>query len=170
MSMIGLCDASSSSSRATPWGNALISAGVSSVAFGRACSDSDAPGSGSTANLWRPSTTRPCSRGCYASKGVQPPQGDLYAIPGLDDHRDALKLGVNALLFDQHARRQRPKTEEPEQRLRSHCRGPHPEVRPREVRVVKICSLEVRAAEAWLSFASERSGRMLTFSSRRAFQ
>jgi hypothetical protein len=30
-----------------------------------------------------------------------------------------VKLGVNALLFDQHTRRQWPKTEEPEQRLRS---------------------------------------------------
>jgi hypothetical protein len=50
-------------------------------------------------------------------KGVQPPQGDLYAIPGLEGHRDAVKLGVNALLFDQHTRRQWPKTEKPEQRL-----------------------------------------------------
>ncbi len=57
------------------------------------------------------------ARLAYASKGVQPPQGDLYAIPGLEDHRDAVKLGVSALLFDQHARRQWPKTEEPDQRL-----------------------------------------------------
>ena len=107
----------------------------------------------------------------YASKGVQPPQGDPYAIPGLEDHRDAVKLGVNALLFDQHARRQWPKTEEPEQRLRAHSRGPHPEVRPREVRVAKICHLRFAPPRlALLSFASERSGRMLTFSSRHAFQ
>jgi hypothetical protein len=57
------------------------------------------------------------ARLAYARKGVQPPAGDLYAIPGLEGHRDAVKLGVNALLFDQHARRQWPKTEEPEQRL-----------------------------------------------------
>ncbi len=59
------------------------------------------------------------ARLAYASKGVQPPQGDLYAIPGLEDRRDAVKLGVSALLFDQHARRQWPKTEEPDQRLPS---------------------------------------------------
>src|ERR1700722_2580971 len=57
------------------------------------------------------------ARLAYASKGVQPPTGDLYAIPGLEDRRDAVKLGVNALLFDQHARRQWPKSEEPGQRL-----------------------------------------------------
>jgi hypothetical protein len=43
------------------------------------------------------------ARLAYASKGVQPPAG--------------VKLGVNALLFDQHTRRQWPKTEEAEQRL-----------------------------------------------------
>ena len=59
------------------------------------------------------------ARLAYASKGVQPPAGDLYAIPGLEGYRDAVKLGVNALLFDQHTRRQWPKTEEPEQRLPS---------------------------------------------------
>ena len=57
------------------------------------------------------------ARLAYASKGVQPPPGDLYAIPGLEGHRDAVKLGVNALLFDQHTRRQWPKTEDAEQRL-----------------------------------------------------
>jgi hypothetical protein len=57
------------------------------------------------------------ARLAYASKGVQPPTGDLYAIPGLEERRDAVKLGVNALLFDQHARRQWPKSEEPGQRL-----------------------------------------------------
>jgi hypothetical protein len=57
------------------------------------------------------------ARLAYASKGVQLPAGDLYAIPGLEGYRDAVKLGVNALLFDQHARRQWPKIEEPEQRL-----------------------------------------------------
>ena len=59
------------------------------------------------------------ARLAYASKGVQPPAGDLYAIPGLEGHRDAVKLGVNALLFDQQTRRQWPKTEEAEQRLPS---------------------------------------------------
>src|SRR3984885_8215418 len=53
------------------------------------------------------------ARLAYASKGVQPPTGDLYAIPGLEGHRDAVKLGVNALLFDQQARRQCPKNKEP---------------------------------------------------------
>ena len=52
-------------------------------------------------------------RGCSHRKET------CYAIPGLEDHRDAVKLGVSALLFDQHARRQWPKTEEPEQRLPS---------------------------------------------------
>jgi hypothetical protein len=52
-----------------------------------------------------------------ASKGVQPPTGDLYAIPGLEGHRDAVKLGVNALFFAQGPRRQWPKTEEQAQRL-----------------------------------------------------
>jgi hypothetical protein len=59
------------------------------------------------------------ARLAYGSKGVQPPAGDLYAIPGLEGHRDAVKLGVNALLFNQQTRRQWPKTEEPEQRLPS---------------------------------------------------
>jgi hypothetical protein len=59
------------------------------------------------------------ARLAYASKGVQAPTGDLYAIPGLEGYRDAVKLGVNALLFDQHTRRQWPKTEEAEQRLPS---------------------------------------------------
>ena len=59
------------------------------------------------------------ARLAYATKGVQPPAGDLYAIPGLEGHRAAVKLGVNALLFDQQTRRQWPKTEEPEQRLPS---------------------------------------------------
>jgi hypothetical protein len=57
------------------------------------------------------------ARLAYASKGVQLPAGDLYAIPGLEGHRAAVKLGVNALLFDQQTRRQWPKTEEPEQRM-----------------------------------------------------
>jgi hypothetical protein len=59
------------------------------------------------------------ARLAYAARGVRPPAGDLYAIPGLEGHRDAVKLGVNALLFDQQTRRQWPKTEEPGQRLPS---------------------------------------------------
>jgi hypothetical protein len=57
------------------------------------------------------------ARLAYASKGVQPQTRDLYAIPGLEGHRAAVKLGVSALLFDQHARRQWPKTEQREQPL-----------------------------------------------------
>jgi hypothetical protein len=55
----------------------------------------------------------------YASKGVQPPTGDLYAIPGLEGRRAAVKLRVSAPLFDQQARRHWPKTEQREQRLSS---------------------------------------------------
>jgi len=52
------------------------------------------------------------ARLAYASKGVQPPPGDLYAIPGLEGHRNAVKLGVSALLFDQNesGRRRRNRT------------------------------------------------------------
>jgi hypothetical protein len=57
------------------------------------------------------------ARLAYATKGVQPPTGDVYAMPGLEGYRGAVKLGVNALLFDQHERRQWPKTEEPDQLL-----------------------------------------------------
>ncbi len=45
----------------------------------------------------------------YARAGVTPPAGDLYAIPGLEDHRDAVKLLVNALLFDNYTRSTWPK-------------------------------------------------------------
>ena len=40
-----------------------------------------------------------------AAAGAQPPQGDLYAIPGLTDHRRAVKLATNTLLFDTSLRR-----------------------------------------------------------------
>lgn len=37
----------------------------------------------------------------YGSVGARPPEGiDLYAIPGLGEHRDGVKQGVNALLWD----------------------------------------------------------------------
>lgn len=45
----------------------------------------------------------------YASVGVTPPSGDLYALDGLGpEHRSALKLAVNALLFDDYRRRSWP--------------------------------------------------------------
>lgn len=34
----------------------------------------------------------------YARVGTEPPAGDLYAIPGLEDHRTAVKAGLSALL------------------------------------------------------------------------
>jgi hypothetical protein len=37
----------------------------------------------------------------YGQVGALPPEGiDLYAIPGLGEHRDGVKQGVNALLWD----------------------------------------------------------------------
>ncbi len=45
----------------------------------------------------------------YASVGVTPPAGDLYALDGLgSEHRSALKLAMNALLFDDYRRRSWP--------------------------------------------------------------
>lgn len=35
---------------------------------------------------------------CYALVGVSPPEGDLYAIPGLEGHRAGVKAGLSALL------------------------------------------------------------------------
>lgn len=34
----------------------------------------------------------------YARVGTEPPAGDLYAIPGLEDHRSGVKAGLSALL------------------------------------------------------------------------
>lgn len=34
----------------------------------------------------------------YARVGTEPPTGDLYAIPGLEDHRSGVKAGLSALL------------------------------------------------------------------------
>jgi hypothetical protein len=66
---------------------------------------------------WIDYTDAPETNVMRDDKGVQPPTGDLYAMPGLEGHRGAVKLGVNALLFDQHERRLWPKTEEPDQLL-----------------------------------------------------
>lgn len=44
----------------------------------------------------------------FASVGFMPPDGDLYAIPGLEGHRDAVKRAMNCLLMDDFARRQWP--------------------------------------------------------------
>lgn len=41
----------------------------------------------------------------YAQAGTTAPGGDLYAIPGLEGHRDAVKLLMNTLLNDSHVRR-----------------------------------------------------------------
>jgi len=45
----------------------------------------------------------------YAHLGLVPPDGDLYAIPGLIGHRRAAKLIVNCLMFDEHHRCRWPK-------------------------------------------------------------
>ncbi|MDT3382483.1 hypothetical protein RNI52_34475 [Labrys neptuniae] len=49
----------------------------------------------------------------YAAVGAPPPESDLYAIPGLEDHRSAVKLAVNTLLFDPTVNRKSwPKVDE----------------------------------------------------------
>lgn len=48
----------------------------------------------------------------YAVVRVTPPDGDLYAIPGLEEHRPAVKLLMNAMFFDGHARSTWPKSAE----------------------------------------------------------
>jgi hypothetical protein len=40
------------------------------------------------------------TRLAYAEVGAEPPEGDLYAIPGLEDHRSGVKLAMNCFLFD----------------------------------------------------------------------
>lgn len=45
----------------------------------------------------------------YARMGIEPPGGDLYAIPGFVGHRRAAKLIVNCLMFDEHERCRWPK-------------------------------------------------------------
>jgi hypothetical protein len=34
----------------------------------------------------------------YAEAGAEPPQGDLYAIPGLEAHRDGVKAAMSAMI------------------------------------------------------------------------
>ncbi|GMO24660.1 hypothetical protein [Bradyrhizobium ottawaense] len=41
------------------------------------------------------------TRLAYADLWLQPPEGDLYAIPGLEDHRSGVKLAMNCFLFDE---------------------------------------------------------------------
>lgn len=38
----------------------------------------------------------------YAEIGAVSPEGDLYAIPGLERHRKAVKMAMNCLLFDEN--------------------------------------------------------------------
>lgn len=45
----------------------------------------------------------------YASVGAAAPDGDLYAIPGLEEHRRAVKMAVNCLLMDDFHRSKWPK-------------------------------------------------------------
>ena len=44
----------------------------------------------------------------YASVGAAAPEGDLYAIPGLERHRRAVKMAVNCLLMDDFHRTKWP--------------------------------------------------------------
>jgi hypothetical protein len=41
------------------------------------------------------------TRLAYADIRMIPPEGDLYAIPGLEGHRDGVKLAMNCFLFDE---------------------------------------------------------------------
>jgi hypothetical protein len=50
----------------------------------------------------------------YAQAGVMPPQGDPYLIPGLEDYRGAVKVAINALLFDKGTRTDWPRAKDPE--------------------------------------------------------
>lgn len=44
----------------------------------------------------------------FAAVGATPPNGDLYAIPGLENHRAAVKRALNCLLMDDFSRRSWP--------------------------------------------------------------
>lgn len=44
----------------------------------------------------------------YAKMGAEPPEGDLYAIPGLEAHRGGAKIGLSALLSAQGPLRRLP--------------------------------------------------------------
>lgn len=45
------------------------------------------------------------TRLAYADLWLQPPEGDLYAIPGLEAHRSGIKLAMNCFLFDENPNR-----------------------------------------------------------------
>jgi hypothetical protein len=47
------------------------------------------------------------ARLAYARLGVEPPSGDLYAIPGLEGYRSGVKLAFNILLFDGKGQRKK---------------------------------------------------------------
>lgn len=47
----------------------------------------------------------------YARLGINPPAGDLYAVTGLEEHRDAVKVLTSTLFFDQRQRNSWPKDE-----------------------------------------------------------
>jgi hypothetical protein len=47
------------------------------------------------------------TRLAYADLSLQPPQGDLYAIPGLEEHRSGVKLAMNCFLFDETPKRRK---------------------------------------------------------------
>ncbi|WP_336489305.1 hypothetical protein [Methylobacterium nigriterrae] len=73
----------------------------------------------------------------YAHLGLTPPDGDLYAIPGLIGHRRAAKLIVNCLMFDEHHRHRWPKVTAPDEimppgltmpRVRAAILAHHPEL------------------------------------------
>lgn len=44
----------------------------------------------------------------YAHTGATPPNGDMYALPGLEGHRAAVKTAFNILLNDSHRRNSWP--------------------------------------------------------------
>jgi hypothetical protein len=48
------------------------------------------------------------TRLAYAEIGAQPPEGDLYAIPGLEGYRSGVKTAMNCFLFDAGRRRKWP--------------------------------------------------------------
>lgn len=48
------------------------------------------------------------TRVAYAHVGATPPDGDQYAIPGLDGYRSGVKMAMNAFLFDGGPRRTWP--------------------------------------------------------------
>ncbi|AWN38725.1 hypothetical protein [Methylobacterium radiodurans] len=55
----------------------------------------------------------------YASVGVEPPPGDIYALPGIDpEHREAVKKAFNTLLCDPFTRKRGwPQPEDSDPRL-----------------------------------------------------